>query len=315
MTKRTSDPVGTITVGNVVSTGTTLYKSNFKRYFQVSLRAAGWSFCLSFATTLASWMSTIGSAGNWFLALLINLVGITFAIYCLARYCTDRAIIARLAYQELIDQPETVSAATQALAPRMWGFLRISLLSGLYLSIVFIVGYILLVIVIGLCMGIATVLNLLGTPLAIVLISLIVVGAILLLLFTIIGYYSSWFVRELPMAIESTTSARVSLRRSKELSHGSIRRLQLIIVVAILITSPINILAISPAFVGYGMVLPSLFPSFLDAGNQSLGYILIVVGILLSIISELFVMPFWQAVTAVIYYDLRNRREGSDLIL
>ena len=42
MAKNNYDPVGTLSIGNVVTTSITLYKSNFKRYFQVSLRATGW---------------------------------------------------------------------------------------------------------------------------------------------------------------------------------------------------------------------------------------------------------------------------------
>ena len=42
MAKNNYDPVGTLSIGNVVTTSITLYKSNFKRYFQVSLRATCW---------------------------------------------------------------------------------------------------------------------------------------------------------------------------------------------------------------------------------------------------------------------------------
>jgi hypothetical protein len=36
---------------------------------------------------------------------------------------------------------------------------------------------------------------------------------------------------------------------------------------------------------------------------------------LISTIGDLFVMPFWQVIKAIIYYDLRNRQEGNDLII
>ena len=42
MIKNNADPVGSLSIGNVVTTGTTLYKSNFKRYLQVSLGATAW---------------------------------------------------------------------------------------------------------------------------------------------------------------------------------------------------------------------------------------------------------------------------------
>jgi hypothetical protein len=50
-----------------------------------------------------------------------------------------------------------------------------------------------------------------------------------------------------------------------------------------------------------------------DRVNQ--GGILILVGSLVSLVAEIFVMPFWQTVKAIVYFDLRNRREGGDLTI
>ena len=143
MAKNNYDPVGTLSIGNVVTTATTLYKSNFKRYFQVSLRATGWLFLTILAATISAiivggtMMAEIfGMTGSWSFAIPIALGLVIISFYFSAKYATDRAIICRLAYQDLIDAPETVAVATKQLIPRTWGFLRLSWLVFLYLFLV-----------------------------------------------------------------------------------------------------------------------------------------------------------------------------------
>ncbi len=312
MAKNTADPVGTLSIGNVVTTGTILYKSNFKRYFQVSLRATAWVLAIVIATI------GLGSIGNISKSVLVNLplsLGwIAATLYFLAKYMTDRAVICRLAYQELIDAPETVAVATQHLLPQTWGFLRLSCLVGLYLSLVAIISSIALSIALFAVVG-AIMYGLKVTtpdPFTSICIGILTLGIFLLWILVLMRYYAYWFVAELPLAIESTTSANFSIRRSRQLNMTATRRVILIITIAFMLILPINILASVPSFVGQVMSNPIIS---IDRSTQFTGGILVLVGILLSILSELFVMPFWQTLKAIIYYDLRNRQEGGDLIL
>jgi hypothetical protein len=314
MPKSSADPVGTLTVGNVISASVTLYKSNFKRYFQVSLRATAWVIAMVLAAVVLTFIGGIlyGVTNSFLIALPLGVIGIGVILYCLARYATDRAVIARLAYQELIDRPETISTATQALTPRSWGFLRLAWLLGLYIFLVAFIGYILLAIGIGVCAGIIGAFKLTSNPVALGLGVIVSIGLVLLFIFTIVRYYSYWFIAELPLAIELTNSARFSMRRSKELSRNMVRRLQVIIVIAILITLPISVIGNAPSLIGQFMANPTLSP---DLATQSKGNMLMFGGFFVGVASELIVVPFWQAIKAVIYYDLRNRREGSDLVI
>ncbi len=314
MAKTSSDPVGTLTVGNVVSASTTLYKSNFKRYFQVSLRATAWGLAIVLAALVLTFIGGIlfRVTNSPLIAIPLGLGWFGLTIYCLARYATDRAVISRLAYQELIDRPETIAIATQQLVPRTWAFLRLSWLLGLCMSLVVIVGYILLLVGALICGVILGALKLTANPFAIGLVVIITIGLFCLWILAMIRYYSYWFVAELPMAVESTNRASVSMRRSKELSNTAVGRLQLIIFIAFLITAPITLIGNAPSFVGQFMASPVFSP---DKANQAIGANLILGGFLLGMISELFIMPFWQAIKAVIYYDLRNRREGGDLVI
>jgi hypothetical protein len=314
MAKNNYDPVGTLSVGNVITTSVTLYKSNFKRYFQVSLRATGWLLATILVIVVAG---LIGGGlyfltNSWLVGIPIAIGWIVGTLYCSAKYATDRAVICRLAYQELIDAPETVAVATQHLIPRTWGFLGIAWLISLYMFLVAIIAYIVLIIAVlvitaVLIYGLKLTID---NPLAFITISLAVVGAILLLIAILVRYYAYWFVAELPLAVEQSRSANASIARSKQLISTAVGRVILIVTIAFLMMIPLNTLGSGPSFIGQVMVSDSTNPA-----TQILGGILVIGGVLLNLISELFIMPFWQIIKAIVYYDLRNRREGGDLTI
>jgi MFS family permease len=312
MVKNNYDPVGTLSIGNVVTTATTLYKSNFKRYFQVSFRATGWVLALVGIAVVGSIIIGVifGLTKSWLLPIPVGLGLVVGSLYFLAKYATDRAVICRLAYQELIDAPETVAVATQQLSPRAWGFLRMGWLLSFYLFLVATIAYILLAFSAGIVGAIGIALKLpIENPLVIVLLALAILGLFLLWIVIVIRYYAYWFIAELPLAIEQTRSANFSIGRSKQLSKTSTRRIALIITIAFLMTLPINAIGNLPGFIGQLMTRSP------DSSTQVTGGFLMFAGFLLNLIGELFVMPFWQTIKAIVYYDLRNRREGGDLII
>jgi hypothetical protein len=314
MAKNNYDPVGTLSIGNVVTTSITLYKSNFKRYFQVSLRATGWLLAILLVILIAGLIGVgLYAATNYWLVLIPVVVGGIFGtLYCSAKYATDRAVICRLAYQELIDAPETVTVATQKLIPQTWGFLRLTWLISLYFSLIVIVVYIVLIIAVVIVAAIVMYgLKLTAeSPLAIIIISLAMIGAILLVFGILIRYYAYWFIAELPLAVEQTKSANASIARSKQLISTAVGRVILIVTIAFLMMIPINTLGNGPSLIGQVMVSAST-----DLATQTIGGALILGGLLLNLLSELFIMPFWQIIKSIVYYDLRNRREGGDLTI
>lgn len=315
MGKKILDPVGTLSIGNVVTSGAILYRSNFKRYFQLSLVSIGW---LIVAIVVASILAGIGfavliAARSWLAAVPIGIVGIGLCLYFLAKYLTARAIISRLAYREAIDVPETVAEATAHLKPRMWGLLRVALLVFIYLSIVATIGGIVYLLIIGLE-------GMLIGPLGLnartniwlaLLVSLSVLGLLLVYIASIVWVYGYWFIAELPMAIESPKSANYSIRRSGQLSKHAIGKIVWIMGVAFAIVLPITLISGIPGFIGQIMSIPARLP---DTQTLQTAGTLQIVGFLLSLIAELLVMPFWQAVKAILYYDLCNRLEGSDIV-
>jgi MFS family permease len=315
MAKRTLDPVGTLSVGNIITTAVTLYKSNFRRYVQVSLRATGWVLAIVLSaiglTVIAALLYGLNQS-SIFISIPLGLVWLVFAAYCVAKSNTNRAVIARLAYQESIDRPETVSAATQQLQPRTWAFLRLAVLIVLYMYLILLVSYIPLLLLLGVIGYLGSLLvSSLGAPIYFIL-GLLAIGLFFGWIILLMRYYAGWFIAELPLAIESRGSASISLRRSRELSKAFTGRIVLILTIAFGVTLPITLLGNLASVFGQIAVDPRISP---NSSNQTVGFILIGVGFLLSTVGDLFVMPFWQVIKAVIYQDLCNRREGSDLNL
>ncbi len=314
MAKNNYDPVGTLSIGNVLTTSITLYKSNFKRYFQVSLRATGWLLAVLLVFLVAAVAGGIlyGITNSWLVTIPVAIGSIVGTLYCSAKYATNRAVICRLAYQELIDAPETVAVATQKLIPQTWAFLRLAWLISLYICLVALVAYIIAIVAVLIITAIVIYgLKLtVESPFAIIIISLAVIGAILLLIAILIRYYAYWFVAELPLAVEQTRSANASIARSKQLISTAVGRVVLIVTIGFLMLIPINTLGNAPSLIGQVMISAST-----DVATQTIGGFLMLGGVILNLLSELFIMPFWQIIKSIVYYDLRNRREGGDLTI
>ena len=134
---------------------------------------------------------------------------------------------------------------------------------------------------------------------AIAAIVLLIVGIVI-----IIRLYSRWSIAEVPLAVEeNTTGGGQSIDRSWELTEGAVGRIQYIVVVAFLVTLPIQMVT------GF---IPSIFQLRFDP-NTSAYWVVYFINLAFSLLGAAVVMPFWQAIKAVIYYDLRSRREGLDL--
>jgi hypothetical protein len=192
--------------------------------------------------------------------------------------------------------------------------LRLSLLLGFYISLVGIVGYIVLIVIIAIFIGLLVYIFKLSPDNLVVSFSigLLAVGLFLLWMAAILRYYAYWFVAELPLAVESATSANFSIRRSRQLTAKAVGNVLLIMTIAFLIVAPLSTIGSVPSFAGQMMTNPVITT---DSATQLMGGVLILVGTLTTIAVELFIMPLWQIIKAIVYYDLRNRREGSDLVI
>jgi len=263
-----------LSVGNVVTAAIQLFRSHFKQYLGLTLRSYLW---------------------------------ILVPVYGWAKFLMIHAMISRLAFGDLIGQPESESAARKQLEDKKWGFLGLAFLVGLISFGAVIAFYLALIILVLIGVAIATVA---GQDNIAVLVILGILGFIALLLFLvgITWVYSRLIISELPFAIEAISNAAASVGRSWELTKGYVLRIQGIVIVAFLMTLPLQIITQALVF-AFQIFLTRFFtedsPTFLGISFLS-SYII-------SIGSSLFIVPFWQSIKAVIYYDVRNRTEGIGL--
>jgi hypothetical protein len=117
-----------------------------------------------------------------------------------------------------------------------------------------------------------------------------------------IWLYAAWSVSIPALVIERTGPFR-SLGRSRRLVKGSWWRSAGVLVVSSVL-----------ALVVGGLIEGLLTAAALSSGNPSVVFV-VVITVLATIVSAVLLQPFAAAVTTVLYYDLRIRREGYDLEL
>ena len=271
-------PMSPLSVGNVVSTGLRIYRANLKLYLGLAFTALLWSFV---------------------------------PVYGWAKSFQIQAIISRQVFQELLNKPESVSTTRRELNSHFWDFWIAQILIWLICSAVNI-G---LSMLSGLLIGIPTMILMTiarDNPEVSLILGLLQLVVRFVSLFIYIWVYSHFFIAEVPLAIEDNMSSTNCISRSWELTKGFATRIQWVILVASLITMPIILLAITPM---WGLII-SIFTSYSSPEALFYGIMWLIFWIFILItMGSTLMMPFWQAIKAVIYYDLRIRREGLGLQL
>ncbi|BAY98803.1 hypothetical protein NIES37_27810 [Tolypothrix tenuis PCC 7101] len=270
-------PMQPLSVGNVVSAGIRLYRSHLKDYFLLALKAYVW---------------------------------ILVPVYGWAKFYALTGLISRLAFGDLVDQPESISEGERFVNSRLWQFLLTMLLMAIVaMGIVFgisfgfvIVGVLSAVVVGGLGQQSSPAVTLL-----VVLIGLIVGIAALVAVFWLL---TRFYLVDVPLSIEDNVDATSTISRSWELTQGYVWRILLISFVAVLITFPIQLVVQILA-----TIIQLIFTPLLQQGNSAASVLVFLLVLALSFASGAAVLPFWQSIKAVIYYDLRSRREGLGLKL
>ena len=297
-----------LSVGNVVSAGLRIYRHNFGKYFRIAFLGYLWMFApiVIFTVAVAAIASTIigQNSGSIGLYVLILVVGIVALAYSSARFSAMSGLLARLAYKEVNEQPETVAEASRHTKPRMWNFWIAGILNALILFAAGIAISIVLSIASAIIGAIA---GQDGLTLSVIAMVVMVIIAILCLL-QLVGRL---FLFELPLAVEDNVKAGGSIGKSWEISKGAVGRIQLILFVSFLITIPLFIVtniisSIAQAIIGG--VLGNISPELASVA-------LIVLFVASGLISGSIMIPYWQSIKAVIYHDLKVRREGMGLDL
>ena len=295
--------------GNVVSTGIVLYRSNLKTYFLIALQAYLWIILpltiLVISSTIAI-TATIFRASGLYLWGFLAIVAFLLLIVSISKYQTNAALISRLAYQDLIGQPETVRVARQHVDPKLWRFWGVSILVGLQLFVIYILTAITLIILVQ-------ILGFIFRGGAAILIGFLV-GAIGFLGIGIIlsWYFARWMIAEVPLAVEKNLTASESIKRSWDLTQNSALRVQGVALAAFLVTIPIialtNYVGEIIFYVGEIIFARAVLGSSLFWAGTAISFVF-------SFIGAILVLPLWQTIKSAIYYDLRTRREGLDIKL
>ncbi|MCC5643806.1 hypothetical protein LC607_12785 [Nostoc sp. CHAB 5824] len=259
-----------LSIGNVVSAAVRLYRSHLNTYLKLAAIAHLW---------------------------------VLVPIYGWAKYAAISGLISRLAFGELIYQPETVQAARSHVNPRLWSFLRVGFQVGISLFVIYF-GLAILGGIAGALLGIVLG-GILGTAGVVVATTLAIILMVVIVLLALTWFYSRWVVAEVPLAVEENINGSESVARSWELTKASVLRIQGVVLVAFFVTLPLMFV------LNY---IPSLFLIKLEQGTLIYGIVYFISWIG-SLVGGVLVMPFWQALKAVLYLDLRTRREGLGLQL
>ena len=278
-----------LSIGNVVNVSFQLYRLHLKLYLKLSLIAYLW--------------------------LLVPLYG-------WAKFFAISGLISRLAFCELTGSPESVKTANQYVRRRMWSFLLkeviliIVLFISLFMSLIFTALAINLLKFNALVIYFSNVTFYRKNPWLPALIMLAILIAILACIFLpTLGLYSRFFITDLPLAFEDKINAFNTFIRSWKLTRRYSFNIQLILLLTVLVLTPLQLLFYLTISISLGIV--SYISSFL-LSNYNSSYIsglldLLTVGIIG--VSWAIILPLMQAIKAVVYYNVRLRREGFGLQL
>ena len=228
-------------------------------------------------------------------------------IYGWAKFMAISGLLSRLAYGEVSGQPESVREAQRSIEPRLWTFFGTALLVGL----IFFGWYLFFGIIAGIILGVlAALASQDGAWFLWIIFGLLVIVVIVVFLVSIFWLTSRLYLVELAIAVENQSSANKAINRSWQLTKQFIWRIVLISFVAGLVTMPVSLLM---QFLDalLRLILMLIFPQ--DSPIFVLVYVPIFLVFYFGMLASL--VPFWQAIKAVVYYDLRIRRGGIDIQL
>ncbi|MEC4985026.1 MAG: DUF975 domain-containing protein [Oscillatoria sp. PMC 1068.18] len=273
-------PTGPLSVGNIVSAGLRIYRDRFKTYYGLAFKAYLW--------------------------LLVP-------IYGWAKFAAISGQISRLAYNEVREQPETVKDAEHHVMRKMWGFFLAGILTSLIIFGIFCLGFIILGIIFGVAIAAIGGINSQPSVSSIIIVSVISIVVILLFFLGYIWVYSRFSIVELPIAVEENISATSAIGRSWNLTKGFVPRLVGVFTVAFLITLPISIVIQIATTILQLALTPLVDPNSPNPNSGLFLFLFYLIFVLITFVSGALLIPFWQTVKAVLYYDLRTRKEGLGL--
>jgi hypothetical protein len=301
----TNNSIAPLTIGNTINTAFRLYRDRFPTYVFFAVRACLWSlFPLVLQLILSQLLyQTITPEQGSDIGLRLFLFPIQ--IFSAAKYLFNNAVISRLAFQDIIYQPETAGQAEKKVKPKMWRLWWMQVLIGL--------------------LGAAIIL---AITLSLVLVSFIpILGVLLILLaFFCLPVFFLWlsariYIAELPLVIEDNLGSWQAIKRGWHLTKNSAWRIVGVIFIASLLIIPVYILSWALASIPFWVNFSSFYSSLESVEDwQTLtenplflqqmamfSYGLTTIFLLLSTL----LVPFWQSLKSVIYNHLLDQKKND----
>ena len=141
-----------LSIGNVVNAGLRLYRSHLKLYFLIALRAYAWQFMVVWGLLPLGLVALILAPTDPSPAVIgiLALVGIPLAIFLLIygsmKFAVNSAQISRLAFGDLVEQPEPPQAVSRQMNARKWHFFLLGFLM-YFISMAALTAFILIFLV------------------------------------------------------------------------------------------------------------------------------------------------------------------------
>ena len=294
----------------VMLTAATLYRSRLESYLGLAFKGILWSLplgllCLSLmALMLANTLSrmptnaispqlmpiiaTLAPVAGWLSLLLIPI-----SIFCFTKSLVCTGTIARLAYQDLAGQPESVQEAERTVVSRQWSLLRVASQVAVYLLLVYL-GFVIVGMMVGMIVGGIAIAGLRLPPeVTLVLVYCVVIAIIVL---GCVWFYACWFTAEMPLVVSDTVTGQESLVRNADLVRSAHSQLFRLVFWTGLLAS-----GLAWAVNTFGELVVAATP----AGSPLFG-LMVLLSLGMSLAASLAIAPFWQAVKAVAYYRLSH---------
>ena len=289
----TNNSIEPLNIGNTINTAFRLYRDRFQTYVFFAVRACLWSLLPLVLQLILSQLlyQTITPEQGSDIGLRLFLFPIQ--IFSAAKYLFNNAVISRLAFQDIIYQPETAGQAEKKVKPKMWRLWWMQVLIGL--------------------LGAAIIL---AITLSLVLVSFIpILGVLLILLASFclpvffLWLYARIYIAELPLIIEDNLGSWQAIKRGWHLTKNSAWRIVGVMFIASLLIIPVYILSVALASI------PFWFNSSEDwqtlAENplffRQMAMFLTTIFLLLNTL----LVPFWQSLKSVIYNHLLDQKKND----
>ncbi|NCR07808.1 MAG: hypothetical protein GPI95_05285 [Microcystis aeruginosa LG13-11] len=299
----TNNSIEPLTIGNTINTAFRLYRNRFQTYVFFAVRACLWSLLPLILQLILSQLlyQTITPEEGSDIGLRLFLFPIQ--IFSAAKSLFNNAVISRLAFQDIIYQPETSGQAEKKVKPKMWRLWWLQVLIGLLGAAI--------ILAITLSLVLASFIPILGV--------LLILPAFFCLPFFFLWLSARIYIAELPLVIEDNLGSWQAIKRGWHLTKNSAWRIVGVILIASLLIIPVYllsaVLASIPLWVNFFSFYSSLEsvedwetltenPLFFRQMAMS-SYGLITIFSLLSIL----LVPFWQSLKSVIYNHLLNQKK------